>query len=828
MQVLGIKFYNFFRFGEQNNSVVFDVTEEDRLRIEGGSITLDDLYEELKQDSVGYTKKIKDNGGITDLIAIAGIKGDDYDKSNGVGKSTVFEGICYAHYDKIVRKNVNTDKIEKAGLSVVTKFNGQYPTDLRESYVEEIFVEQNKIYRIKRGRTFPSSHKNSTPVLEFERIDGDEIDSQAGHRTRDTNEAIAFITPMDYDLFVNSAMFGQNDSGKFLTGTDKTRKEMLISLLRLEAVVQTCLENTRERKNNKIKDIDHFNAQIDILDENIKGKESIENLEDKIKTHENSIVKINQRVNEINDEIENFSKSDAFKKVAAIKEDGSKLKSDLDNQKTQKESQVKEWRNLSDETAKKERICKVKTDEIVAKASNIKQSINTKTKAINDFNLEERKNLLEKGKKAEEAKPKYANIVKGSQIQKEEFLSLIAEERTNYRRLTAEVESLKAQLGNVGGKQEFVCDKCKSIVSRSHIEDEIKKNSAIVSKHTESIKEYEQAQKNMDEKIKKGQGSLEKVNDYLVKSEKAKAEINEHSNNKIYLEEVMKSKEECIKTHKELKEEQGILEKQKIEYDTKTNEISKKYDEQIAKIQEQMADLQIKYREAQTTAQKVQEKIDIVKKEKDDISQQQASLNSQIGSLKKEIETITNDSKKLQKLRNQVEEENVVMKRLLHIEDAYGLEGIQTRIVKKYLPLLNVYIKETLDILSDGDMLVDMLINNRSKVDMVIKGGTADNFVLLSGGEKTLVRLSIDIALTRLSFSRVSQKPEIICLDEIFGSLDPHNRKNVFKLIDKLRQDFSRVILISHRPEINDKIQHKILIEKSEGVQGRSEIKEIT
>ena len=46
--------------------------------------------------------------------------------ANGSGKSSVMESICYAHYEKIIRKTANTDKVEKAGLAVVTKINGKY------------------------------------------------------------------------------------------------------------------------------------------------------------------------------------------------------------------------------------------------------------------------------------------------------------------------------------------------------------------------------------------------------------------------------------------------------------------------------------------------------------------------------------------------------------------------------------------------------------------------------------------------------------------------------------------------------------------------------
>lgn len=826
MQVLGIKFYNFFRFGEENNSVVFDITEADRMRLQDGSLTLGDLYEELKQDASGYLQKIKDGGGFVDLLAIAGVRGENFDKSNGVGKSSIFEGICYAHYDKIVRKNVNTDKIEKAGLSVVTRFNGSYPKGLRESYVEEIFIEQGKIYRIKRGRTFTDSQKSNTPLVEFERIDGGEIDSQAGHRTRDTNEAIEFVTSMDYDLFVNSAMFGQSDAGKFLTGTDKTRKEMMISLLRLEAIVRSCLENTRERKNELVKNIEKLSTQLALLDEGLKSKPPIEECEKKIDFIKQSIKKFDNDIVRYTKTIETLSKESVIKEEQSLRDDIPKVKVNLDGQREQKKTQVKEWEKLCQDAELKIEVSVAKKSDIYAKAQSLKADFAKKQKVVSEFDEKMVGEILKKSIEASQNKPKYEEAIKKFINDKEKLIEIVTKEKTERERLASENNSLNAQFSS--GEDKFVCDKCKSVVSRSHIENEIKRNQEKIKEYDIKIKKIQEEQSQVQEKLTRCNEAIVKIVEWEKKGFDAKTATYEHDAAQKDLAQSEKTKADYQRDYKEVLDEKKDLQSKKAEYLQKIEEISKKYDVQIKEFETQLLILQKKLEEAQQASEGVQKRINDARTAKDAISNQKSSANSETGSLQKEIETIKADTKRIEDLTKTHASQNRVLSRLIYIEDAYGLEGIQTRIVKKYLPLLNVYIKETLDILSDGDMLVEMIINNHSKVDMKIKGGTADTFALLSGGEKTLVRLAVDVGLTRLSFSRVSQKPEIICLDEIFGSLDPHNRKNVFRLINKLRKDFSRIVLISHSPEINDKISHKILIEKGEGDHGRSEINGVT
>ena len=365
-------------------------------------------------------------------------------------------------------------------------------------------------------------------------------------------------------------------------------------------------------------------------------------------------------------------------------------------------------------------------------------------------------------------------------------------------------------------------------MSRSHIENEIKRNQEKIKEYDVKIKKIQEEQFQVQEKLTRCNEAIVKIVEWEKKGLDAKTATYEHDVAQKDLAQSEKTKADYQRDYKEVLDEKKDLQSKKAEYLQKIEEISKKYDVQIKEFETQLLILQKRLEEVQKASEGVQKRINDARTAKDTISNQKSSANSETGSLQKEIETIKADTKKIEDFIKTHASQNRVLSRLIYIEDAYGLEGIQTRIVKKYLPLLNVYIKETLDILSDGDMLVEMIINNHSKVDMKIQGGTADTFALLSGGEKTLVRLAVDVGLTRLSFSRVSQKPEIICLDEIFGSLDPHNRKNVFRLINKLREDFSRIVLISHSPEINDKISHKILIEKGEGDYGRSEIKGVT
>ena len=95
----------------------------------------------------------------------------------------------------------------------------------------------------------------------------------------------------------------------------------------------------------------------------------------------------------------------------------------------------------------------------------------------------------------------------------------------------------------------------------------------------------------------------------------------------------------------------------------------------------------------------------------------------------------------------------------------------------------------------------------------------------LQGGEKMVIRLAADIGLALLKFVRSAKKPELIALDEIFGNLDPSFTNAVFRMLEALQGKFNRILLITHNPEIKEMIPTNIMVEKTGGLYGISEIK---
>ena len=829
------------RFGESNNSIVFDLSPEDEKDLQNGVKTLDELYDEFVKDPLPKIEASKERG-LNGLIGIVGKIDGSLDLSNGAGKSTILEGICYAHYEKIVRQTANTDKTGTAGLSVVTSINGEYPKGLTESYVEEFFEERGKIYRVKRGRTFTKTGKSKSPIIEFKCLTDEK--SKEGHRSGDSKESVEEVNVNDYDIFVNSQMMGQNDAGKFLTGTDKVQKEMIVNLLKMDHAVEKCLKITRDKKNSNLKEIEKFEYKVQASKKELEKihTESFTELFDSDdlsktislfdnKIFENSeLVKTNEKaIDKLDLEINQLKGSEKIKEKEKIKEEGKSLKEDLSNLSEDKAKEVKNWDELKVSVSKTISSNERESSRLINLLESKNKDLTKMEKdfAENEFD-EEKKELLTKIKlKAEKAKYVEKEIEDNSKVlreEKEKLVQEIGEKEGVLNFLKAQGKKINTKISEMPDGELFKCPECDSDVPKKHFQEKLDKYRKDFKEKEAEIEKLKEQKSIIISKQEDNQEKISKISKIYSKVvELESLEIRSKS-----LETSLEDTRRSIKETKESMENSRVsLEDSKIQLKKAEEQIvgvNKKYEDKELSINEKLKSLKEKYNELDQETKTIQSKIDELESLRSSNQNSNKQLNNEIGSLeekKKRYESLIED------LTSQNEEYSTLQikkDRYSKLEKYFGLEGVQTRIVKKYLPLLNVYAKEFLDILSDGKMEVVFSINSSSKVDCVIKGGTAGSFNMLSGGEQMIVRLAVDIGLSLLSFSRSSQKPEMICLDEIFGPLDASKSKAVFKMLDVLRDKFKRVLLISHNPEIQSMVEKNIVVEKDSNMHGLSRI----
>ena len=99
-------------------------------------------------------------------------------------------------------------------------------------------------------------------------------------------------------------------------------------------------------------------------------------------------------------------------------------------------------------------------------------------------------------------------------------------------------------------------------------------------------------------------------------------------------------------------------------------------------------------------------------------------------------------------------------------------------------------------------------------------GGEMRAVETLSGGETFLVSLSLALALTE-TIVRMSDKPiEFFFLDEGFGTLDRELCDTVMNILEKLKRTNFTIGIISHVPELMQRMGSKIIVSPPDGERG--------
>lgn len=845
MQIYALRMYNFLRFGTKNNSIVFDLTDEQKEKLLANEATVDSIYDDFAKDPSGNIKRVK-AVGIEGLLGIVGKIDGNAESSNGAGKSTIMEAICYAHYGKIVRLSANTDSTGDAGNLIVTQINGEIPENVTESWVEEYFESNGKVYRIKRGRSFSKTKKTSTPILEFEVVTETDVISESGHRTSDTKRSIDEVNDMPYELFVNSQMFGQNDAGKFLFGTDKTRKEMLISLLDMESAVSQCLKTIRERRSKSEKKLDSISETIKVLESQlvsiyakyIKDGQSVFS-----EAMSNSLIlSVGQMIEEaqidihncdkeskvIADQVTELSNSDVMAKVNKISEEGVAAKREKEAKIKQRDEQASQWSKLAQEALEEET---KKGNEQILLAEKIKklnEQMAEAKKFVASFAKKKYDEDIEKSQKAKEVKPKYEAKKQELSDKLVEIAEEMSEIKTKISISTNAISKFSCQMAKIDDSGKIECLECGSLVEKLHFDNKISEEKAKQESWNKAIYLINERKVEVQKQIAEVNTRIEKISEFIQAESMAVAAISTFDVKNQALSSFAERLSDFDKAIVVAISDREAAIKKKNEYRAKVLEIEASFKGEIDELEAKLTELRQKMAEAKYGAEAVTSKINLLNSNKKAIEGKKSKLNEKIGSVKKEMEQFKSLTEQFKSKNDEMVAEVKVLARYEKLEDVFGLDGIQTRIVKRYLPLLNIYVKEFLDILSEGGLNIKMLINEKSEVDMSISGGTAPTYKMLSGGEKMIIRLAVDIGLALLKFARSAKKPEIICLDEIFGPLDASRTSAVFKMLHALQDKFNRVLIITHNTEIKDMIPNNILVEKSGGLYGLSEIKYIS
>lgn len=154
---------------------------------------------------------------------------------------------------------------------------------------------------------------------------------------------------------------------------------------------------------------------------------------------------------------------------------------------------------------------------------------------------------------------------------------------------------------------------------------------------------------------------------------------------------------------------------------------------------------------------------------------------------------------------------------------AFGKRGLQAMMIESAIPEIEDEANSLLARMTDGRMNVQFETQRDTKKGDVIETlditisdelGTR-SYALFSGGESFRVNFAIRIALSKLLARRAGARLQTLVIDEGFGTQDAQGRERLVEAINSIKDDFERILVITHIEELKDAFPVRIDVVKT-------------
>ena len=234
--------------------------------------------------------------------------------------------------------------------------------------------------------------------------------------------------------------------------------------------------------------------------------------------------------------------------------------------------------------------------------------------------------------------------------------------------------------------------------------------------------------------------------------------------------------------------------------------------------QESFHNLLLEIIQTQQKIVEIEKNITMKNTENSVLKKQIETTNYEIEKLNEELQFQANNESIADLEKRQIElvkEYNELMENRLIYNNISSLlkdEGIKTKIINQYIPVINKLINKYL---SDFDLFVDFQFNEQFKE--TIKSRFRDDFTYesFSEGEKQKIDLAIMLTWRTIAKTRNSLNTNLLILDEIIdSSLDLNSTDDLLKILYDHSKNNS-VFVISHRESLHDKFNNVLKFTKT-------------
>jgi DNA repair exonuclease SbcCD ATPase subunit len=234
------------------------------------------------------------------------------------------------------------------------------------------------------------------------------------------------------------------------------------------------------------------------------------------------------------------------------------------------------------------------------------------------------------------------------------------------------------------------------------------------------------------------------------------------------------------------------------------NDILKRYDINIVYIEEN---------------KKIQSKIDTYKTKVNEFKDDKESLKKEVNDFKYKIEFAENEIKNYKDtITKYLEQQRQELIREEY-QNCIHREGIPSTLLKKLIPKVNMYLQgytEDIDfnVFFDNELFFQMSKKDTPEI--------IQNVISGSGMERVFACICLRLALR---FMNNRSRPNILLLDELFGKLSERNAINFINLMNKVKQDIDKILIIEHAYGDIINPDYLIMVDKDENGNSFIELK---
>jgi DNA repair protein SbcC/Rad50 len=292
-------------------------------------------------------------------------------------------------------------------------------------------------------------------------------------------------------------------------------------------------------------------------------------------------------------------------------------------------------------------------------------------------------------------------------------------------------------------------------------------------------------------------------------------------------------------THDELREKESQLRGTEEDFSNlkSAKEVSKQIDSEIKNLQSEIHNrkseiesLEADYQTAEAnlkTAERQSPNLDDAERELFRLRESENKTRSELGGAIQRVDVL--ETQRTRKAEFEKEREDLQIRIVQHrtLERAFGKDGVPALLIEQALPQIEEKANDLLDRLSDGQMSIRFVTQAeykdkkredlRETLEIQISDGVGiRSYEMYSGGEAFRVNFAIRLALSEILAQRKGARLQTLVIDEGFGSQDTQGRQRLVEAINLVKDDFAKILVITHLDELKDAFPTRIEVEKTE------------